>query len=87
MTVTLKSDGDIPLTVSSVQASALAGQARISSTTCSGQIATGSTCSATVIYDPTRLRSATGLAYDGPTLDFVQRYTIVLTPSNTTDGD
>src|SRR3989442_398809 len=97
VTVTLKSDGDIPLTVSSVQASALAGQASVTSTTCSGQIAIGSTCSATVTYDPTRLRSATGLAYDtldihvnsdaGRTLDFVQRYTIVLTPSNTTDDD
>jgi len=97
VTVTLKSDGDIPLTVSSVQASALAGQASVTSTTCSGQIAIGSTCAATVTYDPTRLRSATGLAYDtldihvnsdaGRTLDFVQRYTIVLTPSNTTDDD
>ena len=95
VTVTLKSDGDIPLTVASVQASALAGQASVSSTSCSGQIAIGTTCSATVIYDPTALRSPTGLAYDtldihvnsdaGQTVDFVQRDTIVLTRSNTTD--
>jgi hypothetical protein len=97
ITVTLKSDGDMPLTVSSVQAGALAGRASVSSTTCTGQIAVGATCSATVIYDPSGLRSPTGLAYDtvtvhvnadaGPIPDFAQRFTIVLTPSNTTDGD
>lgn len=92
---TLKSDGDIPLRVSSVQASALTGQATVVGTTCSGDISVGSTCSATVTYDPTRLQSPTGLAYDtldirvnsdaGQTVDFVQRYTIVLTPANTVD--
>ena len=28
-----------------------------------------------------------GVRHAGQTLDFIQRYTIVLTPSNTTDGD
>lgn len=97
VTLTIRSDGDMPLSVSSIQASALVGQATVSSTTCSGQIPVGSTCSATVVYDPTRLRSATGLAYDtldvrvnadaGQPLDFIQRFTIVLTPRNTTDGN
>jgi hypothetical protein len=48
----------------------------------------GATCSVTVIYDPTKLSSATGLAYDtltigvtsdaGQASDFVQSYTIVV---------
>jgi uncharacterized repeat protein (TIGR03803 family) len=94
---TLTSNGDIPLSVSSVQAAAVAGQITVTSTTCSGEIPVGSTCSVTIAYDPTRLRSTTGLAYDtlsihvnsdaGQTLDFVQRYTILLTPGNTTDND
>ena len=97
VTATLTSDGDIPLGVSSVEATVLAGQVTVASTTCSGQLAVGSTCAVTVVYDPTRLRSTTGLAYDtldihvnsdaGQAVDFVQRYTIVLTPANTTDGD
>ena len=87
----------MPPGVSSVQASALAGGASVSSTTCSGQIAVGATCTATVVYDPTSFRSPAGLAYDTldihvnadarPTPDFVQRFTIVLTRGNTTDGD
>jgi len=88
VTATLKSDGDMPLSISSVQASALRGIVTVSSNTCTGQIPVGSTCAVTVTYDPTRLRSATGLAYDtldisvisdaGQFRDFVQSYTIVL---------
>jgi len=93
VTATLKSDGDMPLSISSVQASALRGIVTVSSNTCTGQIPVGSTCAVTVTYDPTRLRSATGLAYDtldisvisdaGQVRDFVQSYTIVLnTPTD-----
>ena len=97
LTVTLKSDGDMPLAVSSVRASALRGGARVTSTTCGGEIPVGSTCDITVAYDPTRFQSPSGLAYDtldvavvsdaGQVHDFVQSYTIVLTPANTTDGE
>jgi uncharacterized repeat protein (TIGR03803 family) len=97
LTVTLRSDGDMPLNVSSVRASALrGGGASVTSTTCSGQIPVGSACSVTVTYDPTHFQSPTGLAYDtldiavvsdvGLVHDFVQSYTIVLTPANTNDG-
>ena len=92
VTATLKSDGDMPLSISSVQASALRGTATVSSTTCSAQLPVGSTCDVTVTYDPTRLRSATGLAYDtldisvisdaGQVDDYVQSYTIVLRQSS-----
>ena len=65
-------------------------------TTCFGTVPVGSTCTITVRYDPTRLHSPTGLAYDtltvhlgtdaGLAVDWAQRYTIQLTPANTTDG-
>ena len=98
ITVTLMSDGDLPLTVSTVRASSLRGaSASVTSTTCGEQIAVGTTCSITVAYDPTRFFSPTGLAYDtldigvlsdaGRVHDFVQSYTIVLTPANTNDGN
>jgi uncharacterized repeat protein (TIGR03803 family) len=95
VTMTLKSDGNMPLGVSSVQAGALAGTASVSTTTCTGAIPVGSTCDVTVRYDPTHLQSPTGLAYDtltihlnadsGQTADWTQRYTIQLTPANTGD--
>lgn len=96
ITLTLTSDGDMPLSVDSMQASAAAGLASVTGTTCSETMAVGSTCTITVRYDPTRLQSPTGLAYDtltvhlgtdaGFALDWAQRYTIQLTPANTTDG-
>jgi hypothetical protein len=88
ITATLASDGDLPLNISAVEASALRAKTTIKNTTCVGQIAAGATCSVTVTYDPTKLRSATGLAYDtltigvtsdaGQTPDFVQSYTITV---------
>jgi hypothetical protein len=88
VTATLVSDGDLALDVSMVEASALHGHAAVTNTTCNGQIAVGSTCSATVTYDPTKLCSTTGLAYDtldiaatsnaGQQHDFTQSYTIVM---------
>jgi len=52
------------------------------SATCSGQIAIGTTCSATVIYDTLDIHVHSDA---GQTVDFVQRDTIVLTASTTTD--
>jgi hypothetical protein len=87
-TATLVSDGDIPLTVARADVSALQGLAAVNGTNCTRQIQVGATCDVTIAYDPTRLRSATGLAYDTLTIalitnskqayDFVQSYTIVL---------
>lgn len=87
-TATLQSDGDVPLRISTVGASALNGGAAVDSTTCIGGIAAGATCAIVVTYDPTHLRSASGLAYDtldvsvasdsGQAYDFVQSYTIAL---------
>jgi hypothetical protein len=87
-TAVLASDGDIALNISSAAASALKGTAAVNSTNCVGQTPVGSTCSLTVTYDPTKLRSATGLAYDTLTIaitsdagqgqNFVQSYTITV---------
>jgi hypothetical protein len=90
VTTTLKSDGDMPLSVSAVHASAVQGIVTVSGNTCTGQVQVGSTCAVTVTYDPTRLRSdETGLAYDTLDIsvitdagqaraDWVQSYTIIL---------
>jgi uncharacterized repeat protein (TIGR03803 family) len=96
MTLTVKSDGNMPLSVVSAQATAAAGVASVTGTTCFGTVPVGSTCTVTVRYDPTTLRSPTGLAYDtvtvhlgtdaGLAVEWAQRYTIQLTPANTTDG-
>jgi uncharacterized repeat protein (TIGR03803 family) len=96
ITLTLKSDGDMPLNVVTAQASAAAGLASVTGTTCFGTVPVGGTCTVTVLYDPTRLTSPTGLAYDtltvhlgtdaGLAADWTQRYTVQLTPANTTDG-
>jgi hypothetical protein len=87
-TATLVSDGDVPLHISALGASALHGGAVVDSTTCIGEIPVGATCVVTVTYDPTYLRSASGLAYDtlevsvasdsGQADDFIQGYTVVL---------
>jgi hypothetical protein len=87
-TATLVSNGDVPLNISALAASALYGGVVVDGTTCIGQIPVGTACDVTVTYDPTKLRSPTGLAYDtldisvtsdsGQAYYFVQRYTIVL---------
>jgi acid phosphatase family membrane protein YuiD len=89
ITAALVSDGDVPLSISAIEVSALQGKATVNTTTCTGKIPVGATCAVTVIYDPTKLRSPTGLAYDtlnirvtsdaGQGHDFIQSYTIVLT--------
>ena len=88
LVVTLRSDGDSPLNITAVQASALHGAAAVKSTTCIGQIEVGDKCSVTVTYDTTKLTGATYLVYDtlrvdvtsdaGGSADFVQNYTIVM---------
>lgn len=87
-TVTLKSDGDLPVDISSVQVSALQGAATLKQTDCNGEIAVGAKCSITLSYDPTQLTSATALAADtlridltsdaGEAHDFIQNLTIIL---------
>jgi hypothetical protein len=94
-TATLASDGDVPLHISAVGVSALQGRAVVDSTTCRRKIRVGATCAVTVTYDPTYLCSATGLAYDtldirvtsdaGQASDFLQSYTIVLSPMDGCD--
>ena len=88
----LKSDGDIPLNISATSVSSNAGKSTIVGGTCTGEIAVGKTCSVIVKYNPNRLCSASGLAYDTMTVsvtsnagqanDFVQSYTIQLLPKN-----
>ena len=86
-TATLRSDGDMPLTVTAVKATTTLKKATatINATTCLGQIPVGGTCDVTVTYNDMRLSSVTGLAYDtltihltsdaGHAADFVQGYT------------
>jgi hypothetical protein len=84
--LTLQSDGDVPLDIASVQASALQARAHVIGTTCIGTLPVGATCDVTVRYNPVQLSSPTGLAYDtltvsvssnaGQANDFIQSYTI-----------
>jgi len=95
-TITLQSDGEAPLNVSSVTSNVTSGKLGRKTTTCSGEIPVGQTCDVTIIYNPTRLCSPTGLAYNTLTVNmasdapvntpFTQSYTIVLTPKHTNDN-
>jgi hypothetical protein len=86
--VTLKSDGDVPLDIVAVEASARKGTAVVESTTCIREIQAGATCAITVAYDPTHLTSPTGLAYEtirialpsctGKGHELIQNYTVVV---------
>ena len=88
VTATLSSDVDRSLIISAAEAGAVHAGAAVAGSTCIGETLVGATCSVTVIYDPTKLSSATGLAYDtltigvtsdaGQASDFVQSYTIVV---------
>jgi hypothetical protein len=88
LTATLKSDGDVPLDISSVTVSALHGSATLEKTDCERQIPVSDKCSVTLTYDPTKLTSATSLATDtlridltsdaGEANDFIQDFTIIL---------
>lgn len=93
-TLTLKSDGDLPLIITAVDASAMLAKANVKSTTCTGKTAVGSTCSVTVKYDTTVLNSDVDQSFDYDTLTvgvisnagqanhFVQSYTITLNQAN-----
>lgn len=86
LVATLKSDGDAPVNISAVEASALTGTAAVKSTTCVGQVKAGATCSVSLIYDASKVTSA-DLTYDvlridltsdaGGSHDFVQKFTII----------
>lgn len=90
-TLTLKSDGDIPLGFSSASATSRIASASVTGTTCSSEVPVNSTCTVTVTYDPTKICSVSGLAYDsldvniitdaGQSSDFVQGYTLVVRSS------
>ena len=93
LTVTLSSDGDVPLNISDVAVSALHGKATLTGGTCTGEIAVGATCAGTVTYDPSSLCSPpTGLSYDtlnisvtsddGQATEFIQSGTIITNPNN-----
>ncbi len=89
-TVSLTSNGDAPLTITAVKASAAMKQSKVtvSGNTCIGQIPAGGTCGMTITYNDAKLSSTTGLAYDTLTIhltsnagvasDFVQSYTDVV---------
>lgn len=87
-TITLKSDGDVPVDITDVAPSALHGIATLKSTTCIGETKVGKTCTITVTYDPRQITSTKELADDtiridltsnaGEAHDFIQNYTIVL---------
>jgi hypothetical protein len=88
LVATLKSDGDAPLNITEVVPSATLATATLKSTTCIGEIEVGKTCSISVTYDPTKVTSSLGLAFDtfridvtsdaGEGHDFVQLITIIL---------
>jgi len=87
LTATLRSDGDMPVTISNVTAGALHGKASLKHTDCNGQIEVGDKCSITVSYDPA---AVTGADFASDTLrinltsdaggahDFIQNFIIIL---------
>lgn len=87
LNIILKSDGDVPVNITHVAASALHGAVTLKSTNCVGQIKVGATCTTTVTYDPTKLKSSTELISDtfrvdltsdaGVPADFIQNFTII----------
>ena len=91
-TATLKSDGDMPVNISSVQVSALHGVAMLKQTDCEGEIKVGDKCSISLTYDPTKLTGNNGLATDtlridltsdaGEAYDFIQNITVTLPGKN-----
>jgi hypothetical protein len=88
MTVALKSDGDVPVNISSLSVSALKGIATLKDTDCLGAIDVGKKCSVTLTYNPTQMTGSDGLASDtlridltsdaGEAPDFIQNFTIIL---------
>jgi hypothetical protein len=97
ITATLISDGDVPLTLDKALVSTSVsgsitpspGTATVTATTCTGQIAVGTSCSVTVIYNPKTIKctaSPYGFAYTkldltlvtdaGASTDFTMLFTV-----------
>lgn len=64
VTLTLASDGDLPLDITSVSETTALARSQIVSTDCVAMWAPGSSCSFAIYYDPTPLAYPTGLMYD-----------------------
>lgn len=64
VTLTLTSDGDMPLDVTSVSETTVLAHSRMLSTNCVTVLVPGASCSISIYYDPTRLAYPTGLMYD-----------------------
>src|SRR5260370_33903739 len=64
VTLTLASDGDLPLDIAAVSETTVLATSRMVSTNCVGELAPGSGCSIVISYDPSRLAYPTGLMYD-----------------------
>lgn len=64
VTLTLTSDGDMPLDVTAVTETTSLARSHMTSTTCIGLLSAGSSCSISIYYDPSRLAYPTGLMYD-----------------------
>jgi hypothetical protein len=87
LTATLRSDGDVPVDISSVTVSALHGIATLKHTDCNGPINVGDQCSVTLTYDSTKVTGKNGVANDtlridltsdaGEAHDFIQNVTII----------
>jgi hypothetical protein len=90
-TVLLKSDGDVVLTIDSVEVSSTNGVVTMLGTSCNGQLPVGATCSVQFSYNSGSLTSATGRVNDtvrveltsdaGEAHDFVQKF-ITLVPKS-----
>ena len=88
LTISLKSDGDTPVTIHQVAASANHSTVTVKSTTCDGEIKVGSTCSVTITLDPTKVTGSGLTASDtlridvnsdaGEPHDFIQNLVILL---------
>ena len=64
VTLTLKSDGDMPLDITAVTETTALARSQMTATDCVAALAPGAACSITIYYDPTRLAYPTGLQYD-----------------------
>ena len=64
VTLTLASDGDLPLDITTVSETTALASSQMLATDCVAVLAPGSSCSIAIYYDPTRPASPTGLMYD-----------------------
>jgi len=64
VTLTLASDGDLPLDITSVTETTALARSQMLSTDCVAVLAPGSSCSIAIYHDPTQLAYPTGLMYD-----------------------